>query len=367
MMKAKILVTGASGKTGFAVVSRLREEGWPVRALVRRSDDRRAALEGLGAEVAVADMFDVEQLTTAARGTQRAYFVPPYHPTMIHSAVAFAQAARAANIEVIVGMSQWLASPSHPSLLTRQHWLADRMFQDLPGVGYIKLNPGYFADNYFRFVDFASLLGILPNLTGDSRNAPPSNEDIGRVASALLMRPDGHVGTSVRPTGPRLVSTHDVAEVLTRALGRKVRTVPIPMWLLAKAARRQGVRAFDLVSLASYVRDHQQGAFELGAPNRVVQDLTGRPAEDLDTIARRYVALPKARRTFGSVARAWLGFMLTPMLPGYDLAAHERSVGIARAGETRFAVEDSTWRAEHGSASDVPRLNQPAIQALTSA
>jgi uncharacterized protein YbjT (DUF2867 family) len=366
MVKAKILVTGASGKTGLAVVSRLREEGWPVRALVRRSDDRRAALERLGAEVAVADMFDVEQLTAAARGTQRAYFVPPYHPTMIHSAVAFAQAARAAKIEVIVGMSQWLASPSHPSLLTRQHWLADQMFQDLPGVGYVRLNPGYFADNYFRFVDFASQLGILPNLTGDSRNAPPSNEDIGRVASALLMRPDGHVGTSVRPTGPRLVSTHDVAEALARALGRKVRAVPIPMWLLAKAARRQGVRAFDLVGLASYVRDHQQGAFELGAPNQVVPDLTGTAAEDVDTIARRYASLPKARRTFGSVARAWLDFLITPLLPGHDLLACERGVGIARPAEARFAIEDFTWRAEHGAASAAPP-KQRAIHALTSA
>ncbi len=355
MVKAKILVTGASGKTGFAVVARLREEGWPVRAVVRANDERRVALERLGAEVAVADLYDVEQLTAAARGTQRAYFVPTYHPTMIHSAVAFASAARAARLEVIVGLSQWLASPSHPSLLTRQHWLADQMFEDLPGVGYIKLNPGYFADNYFRFVDFASLLGVLPNLTGDSQNAPPSNEDIGRVAAALLMRPEAHVGKSVRPTGPALVSTHDVAAALARALGRKVRAVPMPIWLLSKAARRQGVRAFDIASLATYVKDHEQGAFALDAPNRVVLELTGRPAEDLDTIARRYAALPKARRTFGRVARAWVDFLLTPMMPGHDLAAYERSVGIARPAAERFAMADDGWRRERG---------EPAVQTM---
>jgi hypothetical protein len=162
------------------------------------------------------------------------------------------------------------------------------------------------------------------------------------------------------------VSTHDVAEALTRALGRKVRTVPIPMWLLAKAARRQGVRAFDLVGLASYVKDHQQGAFELGAPNQVVHELTGREAEDVDTIARRYASLPKARRTFVSVVRAWLGFLITPLLPGHDLLAYERGVGIARPAEARFAIEDFTWRAEHGAAGGAPPKPR-AIHALTSA
>src|SRR5258708_24066923 len=150
MVKAKILVTGAGGKTGFAVVSRLREENWPVRALLRTNDGRRAALERLGAEVAIADMFDVEELTTAARGTQRAYFVSPYHPNMLHGAVAFARAARAAKIEVIVGLSQWLASPSHPSLATRQPWLSGERFGGPPGGGCIKAHPAYFPANYCR-------------------------------------------------------------------------------------------------------------------------------------------------------------------------------------------------------------------------
>jgi hypothetical protein len=53
MTKAKISVTGAGRKTGFAIASRLREEEWPVRAPLRTDDDRRAALERLGADVVV--------------------------------------------------------------------------------------------------------------------------------------------------------------------------------------------------------------------------------------------------------------------------------------------------------------------------
>jgi uncharacterized protein YbjT (DUF2867 family) len=91
----------------------------------------------------VADIFDPGQLTDAMRGVQRAYFCPPYHPFVIQSAVAFADAARETRLEQIVGLSQWLAGPNHPALMTRQHWLIDRMFAALPGIAYTVVNPGF--------------------------------------------------------------------------------------------------------------------------------------------------------------------------------------------------------------------------------
>jgi uncharacterized protein YbjT (DUF2867 family) len=49
-MKPTILVTGATGKTGAAVVAQLRENDWPVRAIVRRRDQRSEKLDRLGAQ-----------------------------------------------------------------------------------------------------------------------------------------------------------------------------------------------------------------------------------------------------------------------------------------------------------------------------
>ena len=54
-MTPKIAVTGASGKTGGAVVTQLLAKKWPVRAIVRTRDSRSAKLEKLGAEVVVAE------------------------------------------------------------------------------------------------------------------------------------------------------------------------------------------------------------------------------------------------------------------------------------------------------------------------
>ena len=349
MSKARILVTGATGNTGGAVVSELLEKGWPVRAIVRSRDHRAEALERKGAEIAVADLFDPEQLTHAMRGTQRAYFLPPYHPHMIQSAASFAVAAREAKLEVIVGMSQWLASPSHPAPLTRQHWLADELFKSLQGIAYVSVNPGYFADNYLRLIDFAAQLGIFPNLTGASRNAPPSNEDIARVAAACLTDPAKHAGKSYRPTGPKLIDASDIAASLSRVLQRKVRAVPMPLWLFLKAARLQGVGPFDLSSLAYYVKDHKQGAFEFGAPTNDVLEVTGQPAEDFEVTARRYAALPKAQRSFTRGLRAWANFMRTPLNPGYNLGRYERDMAFPMLEKPLFAMEDEHWKARRAA------------------
>ncbi len=92
MKQPKILVTGATGKTGSAVVDQLLAKDIPVRAVVHSKDARSAALERKGAETVVADMFDLDQLLAAMRGTRRAYYLPFYHPYMIQSATAFAVA-----------------------------------------------------------------------------------------------------------------------------------------------------------------------------------------------------------------------------------------------------------------------------------
>src|SRR5215475_3969429 len=74
----------------------------------------------------------------------------------------------------------------------------------------------------------------------DSRNAPPSNEDIARVAVAALMDPARHAGKSYRPTGPELLGAEDMAKAIGRAVGRSVKFVPTPTWLFMKGARMAG-------------------------------------------------------------------------------------------------------------------------------
>jgi len=348
MNKPRIIVTGATGKTGSVVVTELLKAGYPVRAMVHREDDRSARLRAQGTEIVVADMSDVERIADALRDVQRAYYCPPYDPYMIQGAVAFAVAAKESRLEQIVGLSQWLASPSHPSLATRQSWLMDRLFSMTPGVAHTIVNPGFFADAYLVTIGLAAHLGVFPWMYGNSRNAPPSNEDIARVAVGALMNPARHAGQSYRPTGPELLGADDMAQAIGRAVGRSVRVVPTPTWLFMKAARMAGM-SIDLMSnVRYYIDDHKRGAFELGAPTTDVLDVACRPAEDFETIARRYAALPQNRRTFGNWVRELAQFMTAPLTPGFNFDRYDRELRRPFPFEPQSAPESKVWRREHG-------------------
>ena len=348
MIKPRILVTGATGKTGSAVVSELFKAGYPVRAMVHQEDSRSARLKALGAEIAVAEMTDVERIADALTDVQRAYYCPPFDPYMIQGAVAFAIAASESRLEQIVGLSQWLSSPSHPALMTRQHWLVDRLFSMMPGVAHTIVRPGFFADAYLAMTGVAANLGVFPWVFGDSRNAPPSNEDIARVAVSALMDPARHVGKSYRPTGPQLLGGQDMANAIGRAVGRSVRAVPTPTWMLLKGARMTGMPIDILRGVRFYIDDHRRGAFELGAPTTDVLDVTGRAAEDFETIARRYAALPHNQRTLANRLREFAQFLITPFGPGYNFDRYDRELRRPFPSEPQFAPESEVWRQEHG-------------------
>jgi hypothetical protein len=81
-------------------------------------------------------------------GTKRASFTLPFHPHALQAGAAFAIAANEARLEPIVGMTQRLASPSHPAPHTRQSWLTDRMPAMVSGAAHVVVYAGYFADNY---------------------------------------------------------------------------------------------------------------------------------------------------------------------------------------------------------------------------
>jgi NAD(P)H dehydrogenase (quinone) len=349
MQMPRILVTGATGKTGGAVVERLLREGWPVRALAHRRDSRAVRLEQLGAEVAVASAHDPDQLAAALTGVQRAYYVPIFAPHATQAAAAFVAAAQGSSLEAVVQLSQWLSHPAHPSILTRETWLIDRMFAMLPGVAHVILNPGMFADNFLRTIDMATLVGLFPVLTGDSRSAPVSTEDIADCAVALLRDPAAHAGRSYRPTGPKLLTGKDMAAAVSQAIGRRVAPVKLPFWMFLKVARMDGVNPHEALSWRDYVRDHRAGAFEAGGGvTKVVQDLTGRHAETFEAIAERYAARPESRRSPTNVARMLARMAVLPLVPGLRIDGYARANGFPVPPSPKLSAEDARWRVEHG-------------------
>src|SRR5262245_25069925 len=106
-----ILVTGAAGRVGGSVVAALRKRGLPVRALVRREDERAAALRATGAEVAVSDLTRATDVVRALQGCRRVYFGMSVSAPYLEATVTTAAVARArGDLEVFVNMSQMTVS-----------------------------------------------------------------------------------------------------------------------------------------------------------------------------------------------------------------------------------------------------------------
>jgi len=138
-----------------------------------------------------------------------------------------------------------------------------------------------------------------------------------------------------------------MASAIGRVVGRSIRVVPTPAWLFMKAARLDGYPIDVFSGIRYYIADHRRGAFEVGAPTTDVLEVTGRPAEDFETIARRYAALPHNQRTFGNRLRELAQFLMAPLSPGFNLERYDRELRSPPPSQPRLALDSEIWRREH--------------------
>ena len=182
-----------------------------------------------------------------------------------------------------------------------------------------------------------------------------------RAAAVLLSEgPDRHAGKCYRPTGPQLLDGRDMARIVARAVGHRVLPVDMPIWMLAKVARQQGIDPFEISSLRHYMQDMREGAFAFeGGVTHVVEELTGKPAESFETTAQRYAALPFAAQTLGNRMKAFVNFNLVPFYRGYDFDRWDAMMAFPRAAGPSLSIEDERWRSEHAAQMAIHR-EQPA-------
>ena len=347
MTKPRILVTSAAGRNGSAAVAALLRQGFPVRAFVRRDDGRAETLRKAGAEIFVGDLFDLSDLRRALVDVQRAYYCPPVAPNLLHGMMLFALAAEEAKLEVVALMSGWNPHPAHPTIQTREHWIANNIFRWMPTVDIIYVNPGVFAFMYLLGLPAIVHFGMLIGPWGDGLNAPPSSEDIGSVAAGVLADPIPHVGKRYRPTGPKLISPHDMADILTDVVGRKVKYQDVSTKMFLKAAKAQGVSAFEIAHIGFYFEEVRGGTYAVGAPTDHVQEICGRPPESFETAARRYIAQPDLispglRRGTKLEALVFMVKMMLTRAPDPDRWAREHDHPMLR--EPLLAHDSRDWR-----------------------
>jgi NAD(P)H dehydrogenase (quinone) len=344
----KILVLGATGKTGNATTRQLLSKGIPVRAFVHRIDERSDHLKQLGAEIIAGSLSDFSAVATALHGVKKAYFVAPWIPEQLNLAMTFAVAAAQSDLELIVCVTQWLGQPQHPAIATRQSYLTDQVFDMITNIDVIKINTGWFADNYMQpdLLAMIAQLGLFAFPLGNGKAAPISNRDIGRVVSAALINPHPYIGKTLRPTGPALLSPKELAQTFENVLKRPVKYDDISEKLFLKALGAMRMPTHMQAQIIHYVRDYQMGAFA-GATS-VVKDMTGQEAEDFETIARRYITRnPITRPLLSNKLKALSGFASLLLTRAVDLKQFERESGYPVLKQPLQSLNYKPWALSH--------------------
>ncbi|GAA1388625.1 NAD(P)H-binding protein [Catellatospora chokoriensis] len=292
-----VLIAGAGG-VGSTVLEKLRAHDVPVRAMVRRDDDRAAALRALGADVVLGDLTRPETVAAALDGVGAMYFAMPVSPDHLLAATVVASVAREyGQLSGLVDMSQMTvsqmtATSTDESHQQRLHWLAEQVF-NWSGLPVIHLRPTSFLDNPL-FTTLAAMSiqkeGTIALPFGTGRTSPVAVDDVARVAAAVLRDPAPHVGHVYELTGPRTVDMTQMAEEFSRALGRPVTytDVPLDLWraeVLSKAALPPHTEAH----IATMARLHHENRYDRASDD--VARVTGTPAQTIE----EFVA---ARRDF---------------------------------------------------------------------
>src|SRR5690242_20983085 len=194
-MVKPILVTSAAGgrqgKTGRHVAEQLLARGVPVRAFVRKLDERSERLRALGAEIFVGDFLNIRSMQRAAQGTSAIYFAYPVQDGLMDATAAMALAAREAGVSRLVNLVMLQSSPDAPTPRMRQNYLSEQVFE-WAGIGAAHVRATVFYENLRALArPTLSTSGTVRLPWGSDTTSVPlaSGEDVARVAVGVLLSP----------------------------------------------------------------------------------------------------------------------------------------------------------------------------------
>jgi len=282
-----ILVTGATGLNGNALVGRLSARDVPVRALVRNA----AKAEGFSSlpkvEIVQGDMARPETLTGALRGVDRAMLISSSNPSMLEVQSNFIEAARNAGVKHVVKLSGIIAELDSPFRFARMHAEIERRLE-ASGMAFTHLRAGEFMHAYFRQVPSIVAKGALFLPMEDAKIASIDVGDIAEVAATILTGP-GHQGKIYPLTGPEALSMAEVAEKLSAATGKRIQYINITPDEAKRAQLAAGLPPFTADALAELFAERRKGKEAQVSP--IMETIIGRRPTSFDEFATRNAAI----------------------------------------------------------------------------
>ena len=255
-----ILVTGAAGKTGRALIQSLVAKRVAVRALVHRPAQVRLVEEIGAREVVVGDMRLQATMDQAAQGIRAVYHIcPNVSPDEVTIGQVAIMAARSAGVEHFV-----YHSVLHPQVEAMpHHWRKLRVEEQLfeSGLSYTILQPAAYMQNVLAHWDQIMEQGVYPvPYAVETRLGMVDLEDVAEAAAIVLTEP-GHVGAVYELAGAQVLSQVEVAAILGQQLGRPLHAEAVPLKTWERRARESGLGDYQVETLVKMFRYYERYGF----------------------------------------------------------------------------------------------------------
>jgi len=229
-----VLVTGATGRQGGAVIRHMLPKGWKLRALTRNPDGHEAeALARRGIEVIGGDLEDPDSIARAAIGVYGIYSVQDFWAVgakrEVQQGKNVANAAKKADIRHCVYSSVGGAERNTKIPHWESKWEVENYIRQL-GLPATVIRPVSFMETYYiDQVEIGILKGKLADPIGGNKSYQTiATDDIGAFVALAFERPSEFIGKALEIAGSELTNV-EAAKVFSRVLGKPVKFQRIPL------------------------------------------------------------------------------------------------------------------------------------------
>ena len=278
-----ILVTGAAGKTGKAVLQALAQAGQPVRAWLRRPEQ---AQELPIADAIVGDLEDSCLWRDACCGIDALYLIcPNMYARELQVGKLALQAAQQAGVERLV-----YHSVLHPQTEEMpHHWQKLRVEEEIfrSGLPFTILQPCAYMQNVLAYLEQIAATGqFLVPYSVHARFALVDLSDVAQAAARVLTESD-HTGAIYELAGPANLSSQEIAQTLADRLQRTVAAVQTPLESWVRSAGAGEMPSESIKTLAAMFRYYDRYGL-IGNPNALGWLLGRRPTSLSQFAARAF-------------------------------------------------------------------------------
>lgn len=213
--KPKVLVMGATGQVGAAVISYMKNEP-AVEVLAAARTPQKA--QHLGVSVVSLDLDQFETLAPALDGIDRIFMVTGYTVDMLRQSKDLVNTAKRAGVRQIVHLG---ACGDDDTRVAHYGWhqFIER-YIEWAGFTFTHLRPEIFMQNLLGYGGESYVQnGVIRHYVGSARLSWVDCEDVAAVATTCLLNPELHAGKTYR-LGYEAKNYYEIAETFTEVLGQ---------------------------------------------------------------------------------------------------------------------------------------------------